>query len=80
MNQKEKSPLEQLIIWAETASKQSIIDKAHELLKIEKDRNRHGCSIQNCKRNVISEDCGYYYCELHNIPARKKHAMQYTML
>jgi hypothetical protein len=36
MNQKEKSPLEQLIIWAETASKQSIIDKAHELMKIER--------------------------------------------
>ena len=36
MKKKEKSSLEQLIIWSETASKQSIIDKAHELLKIEK--------------------------------------------
>ena len=39
MKQKEKSSLEQLIIWAETASKQSIIDKAKELLKIEKENN-----------------------------------------
>jgi hypothetical protein len=36
MEQKEKSSLEQLITWSETASKQSIIDKAHELLKIER--------------------------------------------
>ena len=39
MKQTEKSSLEQLIIWAETASKQSIIDKANELLKIEKKNN-----------------------------------------
>lgn len=39
MEQKEKSSLEQLIIWSETASKQSIIDKANELLKIEKENN-----------------------------------------
>ena len=39
MKQKEKSSLEQLIIWSETASKQSIIDKANELLKIEKENN-----------------------------------------
>ena len=39
MKEQEKSPLEQLIVWAETASKQSIIDKAHELLKIEKENN-----------------------------------------
>jgi hypothetical protein len=39
MKQKENSLLEQLIIWSETASKQSIIDKANELLKIEKENN-----------------------------------------
>jgi hypothetical protein len=49
MKQKEKSSLEQLIIWSETASKQSIIDKAHELLKIEKKNN----SIEAKNKRII---------------------------